>query len=50
MPEISDIKTDVATQTATLHVAKTLDDAALKAKLDEFAKDNEHIANYEVAN
>lgn len=41
---VSDITTDVPTTIATFKLAKP--DKDLKAKLDEFAKTNEHMADW----
>ena len=46
LPGISDIKTDVPTNIATFKLAATGEEVDLKAKLDEFAKTNEHMADW----
>ena len=44
IPGISDIQTDINTNIATFRLANS--DVDLRAKLDEFAQDNEHVRGW----
>jgi hypothetical protein len=47
VPGVSNIETDVPTNTCKFYLAD--DKLDLKAKLDEFAKTNDHIAGWSMA-
>lgn len=50
VPGITDIQTDIPSRVCSFKMEKSMSVDDLKAKLDDFSKTNDHIANWKMLN